>query len=169
MIAADPVSTCRFINNKYQAIYEFISSDSQPLGPVFAFAANVEYQGRGLQHSHGEVWVERAPVIGESSEEEISEFISKHVTCPIPDSTLCPTLYERVMTFQQHKCNDYYLRTKKTKKGLIKVCRFGYPRPLCDNFILRNVVDAVAGRKAFKAICHLYDLPRRANETRIND
>ena len=113
MIVTDPVSATRFIDNKYKAIYDFILSDSQPLGPVYALGAKREYQGRGLQHSHAEVWVEGAPIIGESTDEEICEFVSKYVTCQIPDSTLCPTLYERVIIFQQHSCNDYCLRGKK--------------------------------------------------------
>ena len=145
MIATDPVSSCRFIDNKYKAIYEFILSDSQPLGTVYALGANREYQGRGLQHSHAEAWVEGAPIIGESTEEEICEFVTKYVTCHIPDkyftchipdSTLSPTLYERVITFQQHKCNDYCLRSKKTNAGVKKLCRFGYPRPQRENFVL---------------------------------
>ena len=73
MIATDPVYTCRFIDNKYKAICDFILSDSQPLGPVYALGANREYQGRGLQHSHAEAWVKGAPVIGDSTEEEMCE------------------------------------------------------------------------------------------------
>jgi len=142
MIATNSVSTSRFIDNKYKAVYHFILSDSQPLGPVYALGANCEYQGRGLQHSHAEVWV-GAPIIGESTEVEIFRFVCKYVTCQIPDSTLCPTFYERVTTFQQHKCNDYCLCSKKTKGGIKKVFRFGYPRPQSEKFILRNVVEAV--------------------------
>ena len=91
------------------------------LGPVYFLGANHESQGRGLQHSHAETWVEGAPIIGESTEEEICEFVTKYVTCHIPDSTLSPTLYERVITLQQHKCNDYCLRSKKTNAG-VKRC-----------------------------------------------
>ncbi|XP_065892428.1 uncharacterized protein [Dysidea avara] len=149
MIATDPVSSSRFIDNKYKAIYDFILSDSQPLGPVCALGANREHQGRGLQHSHAEAWVEGAPIIGESTEEEICEFVTKYVTCHIPDITLSPTLYERVITFQQHKCNNYCLRSKKTNAGVKK--------------------NAVAGRKSLKTNSRLYDLPRAANEMRIND
>ena len=84
-------------------------------------------------NSHAEAWVKGAPVIGDSTEKEICEFVRKYVTCRIPDSTLCPTLYEQVTTFQQHKCNGYCLCSKKTKEGVMKVCRFGYPRPQCES------------------------------------
>ena len=36
MITTDPASSSRFIDNKHKAIYDFILSDSQPLGPVCA-------------------------------------------------------------------------------------------------------------------------------------
>ena len=78
--------------------------------------------------------------------------------------TLCPTLYERVMKFQNHKCNDYCLRMKKTKSGVKKVCRFGFPRPQRDKMYLCYVVEAVAWRKQLKT-----NLARRTCEICIND
>ena len=78
-----------------------------------------------------------------TDEKEISEFINKYATCQIPDAILCPTLYEHVMRFQQHKCNNYCLRNKKTKRGFSKVFRFGFPRPQHEKMYLRSVVEAV--------------------------
>ena len=78
MITTDPASSSRFIDNKHEAIYDFILSDSQPLGPVCALGANCEYQGRGLQHSHVEAWVEGAPIIGESTEEICDPILENH-------------------------------------------------------------------------------------------
>ena len=73
------------------------------------------------------------------------------------------------MRFQQHKCNDYCLRSKKIKTGFRKACRFGFPRPQREKMHLRSVVEAVAGRKYLKANSRLYDLPRKSNAIRIND
>ena len=62
------------------------------------------------QHFHLQVWVKDAPLIDEKTDEnEVLAFIARHATCQIPDPTLCPTLHERVMKFQQHKCNSYFL------------------------------------------------------------
>ena len=94
-----------------------------------------------------------------TDEDKVTAFIAKYATCQIPDPTLCPTLHECVMRFQQHKCNDYCLRSKKSKTGFRKVCRFGFPRPQSEKMQLRSVVEAVAGRKCLKANSHLYDLP----------
>ena len=73
------------------------------------------------------------------------------------------------MRFQQHKCNDYCLRSKKIKTGFRKACRFDFPRPKCEKMHLCSVVEAVAGRKCLKANFRLYDLPRKSNTIRIND
>ena len=47
----------------------------------------------------------------------ISAFIAKYATCQIPYPTLCPTLHEHVMRFQQHKY-DYCLQRKNQKLAL---------------------------------------------------
>ena len=170
LVVADLASTSRFIDNKFKAVLDFLVFKNGPLGDVIHYYVRREYQGRGLQHFHLQVWVKDAPLIDEKTDEnEVSAFIARYATCQIPDPTLCPTLHERVMKFQQHKCNSYCLRSKKTKTGFRKVCRFGFPRPLCEKMHLRSVVEAVAGKKCLKANSRLYDLPCKSNEVRIND
>ena len=68
------------------------------------------------------------------------------------------------MKYQQHHCNRYCMRSKKTKHGVRKVCRFGFLRAQNDKITIRSVVEAVAGRKALKANSRLYDLPRSDKE-----
>ena len=87
----------------------------------------------------------------------------------MPDKNLSPILYNRVTNYQSHRCNSYCMRSKKTKLGIRKVCRFGFPRSARDTFTLRTVVEAIAGRKALKVNSRLYDLPRQQNERMIND
>ena len=82
---------------------------------------------------------------------------------------MSPILHDRVTKYQQHRCNKYCMRSKKTKAGMRKVCRFGFPRPERDSFCLHSVVESVAGRKALKPNSRLYDLPRTAKERMIND
>ena len=134
LVAADPVLASRFIDNKFRAVLAFlfinkVPVEERPLGNVTHYCVRREYQSRGLQCLHIQLWIEGAPVMDAKAkdEKEILEFINKYATCQIPDAILCPTLYELVMRFQQHKCNDYCLRSKKTKRGFSKVCRFGFP------------------------------------------
>lgn len=61
------------------------------------------------------------------------------------------------------------MRNKKTKTGFAKVCRFGFPRPITDTLILRDVAVSIAGRKQLKSKSRLVDLPRNEDEAFIND
>jgi len=48
------------------------------------------------------------PIIGESSVEDVSEFIFQHITCKMPNQNISPLLYKRVNMHQRLKHNDYY-------------------------------------------------------------
>ena len=74
LVAADPVSTSRFIDNKFKAMLDFLLSDKGPLGNVIHYCARREYQGRGLQHFHLQLWIKDAPLIDErTDQDEISK------------------------------------------------------------------------------------------------
>jgi len=143
-IAFNPVSTSRFMNNKFKAMFDFICSPDNPIGEVTHYFWRCEYQGRGMQHFHLLIWIKDAPIIGTSSNEDIASFILKYATCRMPNEELSPELYRRVNTHQRHKHNNYCLRSKKTKIGFSKVCRFGFSRPITDALKLRPVFIVVS-------------------------
>ena len=156
-----------------------MSSDN-PIGKVTHYFCWREYQGHGLQHFHFAIWIDGAPILGDKESEmsdkdrqehneKVVKFITNYVSCQIPNKILSPILHDRVMKYQHHRCNQYCLRSKKTKTGIRKVCRFGFPRSQSDSVCLRSAVEAVAGRKALKANLRLYDLPRTAGQRMIND
>lgn len=170
LVAMDPISTSRFIDNKFKAMLKFITMPNGPLGHVEHYAWRREYQSRGLQHFHLMLWVKDAPILGKSTDEEVSLFIRKFVTCHIPDSTNFPVLHLRVKKYQQHYHNSYCQRTKKNKQGkFLKVCRFGFSRPISSTFVMRNVATSIHGRRKLKLKSRLYDLHRTAEEIDIND
>lgn len=166
LFALDPVSVSRFIDNKFQAILDFIHSDDKPLGEIVHSFFRREYQGRGIQHFHLLLWVKDAPILGESPNEDVANFILKYATCRLPDKNISPTLYQRVDTHQRHEHNTYCLRSKKGKG---RICRFGFPRSVTNKLFLRDAVTSIAGRKALKSKSRLYDLPRNEKEKDIND
>ncbi|XP_054287868.1 uncharacterized protein LOC129003595 [Macrosteles quadrilineatus] len=168
-VAMDPISASRFIHIKFKAMLDFIVSDAAPLGKVSHYFYRREYQSRGLQHFHLLLWVENAPVMGTSSNAEVADFILKYITCNVPNASVSPTLNNRVTSYQMHHHNSYCMRTKKTKTGFRKACRFGFLRPITGNLVLRDVVESVAGRKALKSKSRLYDLPRTPSESFVND
>jgi len=52
LVAKDPVSTSRFLDNKFRAMFDFINSKDYPIGEVTHYFWRREYQGRGIQHFH---------------------------------------------------------------------------------------------------------------------
>lgn len=129
-IATDPAIASIFIELKFKAMMAFLLSDSHPLGVIVHFFWRREYQSRGLQHFHIMLWVKNAPIIGKPNDAEIADFITKYISCVIPDKNNFPTLYQRVTKYQSHCHNSYCQRRKKTnKKGSsVSVCRFGFGR-----------------------------------------
>lgn len=128
LVALDPVFTSRFIDNKFHAMLDFITSSDEPLGKIIHYFWRREYQSRGAQHFHLMLWVKDAPILHKSSIDEVASFISKYVTCSIPKKDISPTLHQRVTSYQMHKHNRYCMRRKKTKKRFVSLCRFGFPR-----------------------------------------
>ncbi|XP_067205359.1 uncharacterized protein [Linepithema humile] len=169
LIAYDPVSTSRFMCIKFKAMIDFIRSVDNPIGEVIHYFWRLEYQTRGIQHMHCLIWIRDAPVLGKSPDEEVVSFIQKYVTCEIPDKNVSPTLYETVTSDQNHKHNSYCMRTKKTETNIYRKCRFDFPRSVTTNFVLRDVVTSIVGRKNLRSRSRLYDLPRKKSERFIND
>ena len=52
LVAADPISASRFIENKRKKFIDFIMSSNNPIDKVAHYFCRREYQGRGLQHFH---------------------------------------------------------------------------------------------------------------------
>lgn len=78
LIAADPVSAARFIDNRFEAVLKYICFAANPIGEVTHHYYLYEYQGRGLPHFHCLFWVKNASVFGKSSNKEVKNFILKY-------------------------------------------------------------------------------------------
>lgn len=76
LIATDPVSVSRFMDNKFRAMLDFICSKSNPIGEVIHYFWRREYQTRGTQHFHLLIWIKDAPILEVSSTEDVANFIS---------------------------------------------------------------------------------------------
>ena len=129
---------------------KYILSSDNPIGKVIHYYYCCEYQGRGLSHFHCLFWIKDAPISGKSGNQEIQDFILQHITCRIPDKRTSPELNRRVLAYQQHKHNNYCMRKMKTKTGFISSCRFGFPRLVTSQFILRSVSIAIANKRKLK-------------------
>ena len=136
----------------------------QVLGKVVQFYWKKEYQARGAPHYHVLLWIEGAPVIGESKPEHVITWIEERITCHIPNEKSNPELHRLVTRYQMHKCSNYCRRRRKVANNtFITVCKFGFPRPACDCAKLNPVEESLKSRDK------IYELVRSETEVRVND
>jgi hypothetical protein len=50
------------------------------------------------------LWVKDAPVMGLNKDEEVLDFVAKHITCSLPDALESPELRRMVEQYQKHNC-----------------------------------------------------------------
>ena len=73
-----------------------------------------------------------------------------HITCQIPDKRMSPELHDQILMFQNYRCNSYCLRTLKTNNGTKTACRFGFSRPITQDFIFRDVDGSITNSRKLK-------------------
>ena len=131
IVAENPViAVTMFIHRVRKFFTTCIKGEAKPVGKVVRYFYRIEFQQRGAPHIHVLIWVEDAPILDESSDEEVIAFYKLFVATHIPDE---PSLQEKVIAVQSHSPKH----TKTCRKGN-KVCRFGYPKmPADDVFIVR--------------------------------
>ncbi|CAG4957552.1 unnamed protein product [Parnassius apollo] len=61
------------------------------------------------------------------------------------------------------------MRRKKTKKGFVSVCRFGFPRTVMDSLIIRDIFQTLAARKTLSSNNRLNNIVRSKESDMIND
>ena len=107
LVCQDPVLAGLYIQNKFNALLDYILSDAEPLGKVTHFFVRTEYQTRQMPHWHCLFWCQDAPVIGVDSDEVVLEYIGKYISCKLPSANDDPILHDLVKRYQTHYCNSY--------------------------------------------------------------
>lgn len=165
----EPGLVAYYFNQRFNAFFaKVLLISNSPLGNVSGYFWRREYQSRGAPHMHIKIWIENGPIIGIDKDEDVVNFIDKHITCRLPDQLLEPELYALVIKYQLHKCTDSCIRKRFTGHCSIKYCRYGFPKNVQGITCLNTVEDTlVAKRKS--AGSKIYNLARKPNETMIND
>ena len=126
-LRSNPVTAARHFQYRLELLFkDVLKSKANPLGEIIDYVIRIEFQARGSPHAHTVLWVKNAPKIGVHSDEEVCNFIDKHMSCALPVDD--PTLCEIVKSVQRHSHSAYC-----RKKGS---CRFKFPRPPCTNTLL---------------------------------
>ena len=117
----NPVLAVKLFENRVQALFDcYLKSDAHPIGFITDYVIKIEFQARGSPHAHCLLWIKDAPKLKDHSLDVVSRFISKHVTCKIPQDD--DVLADLVKSRQSHRHSEYCRRKNK--------CRFGFPKPL---------------------------------------
>ena len=121
LIQMDPVTCARHFDYQIsQFLGQFLLRGAEPLGKISDWFYRVEYQQRGSPHIHMLTWLENSPTFGEDSDEEVTLFIYKIITCKKPESDAdLLKLVNRQIHRHSHTCY------KKWRNA----CRFNYPQP----------------------------------------
>ncbi|KAL6420061.1 hypothetical protein ACFW04_011918 [Cataglyphis niger] len=125
LVTRDLLSSYRFLDNKFRAMLDFISSKDHPIGEVTHYLWRREYRV-------------------ESNIEEVFKFILQRISCKMPDQNILPLFYRLINTHQRYTHNDYCLRSKKEGRKVIRRCRFGFPRPVTNTLNMRDEATSIA-------------------------
>ena len=63
---------------------EHFLSDTHPLGHITDYVIKIEFQMRGLPHSHCLLWIKVPPKIDKDPDDVVCAFIDKYITAVIP-------------------------------------------------------------------------------------
>ena len=168
LICKDPILASTYLQTKFDALLKHMLSKANPIGKIKHHFVRTEYQTRLMPHFHCIFWIEDAPLIGQNSDEEVLDFIGKHISCKMPNPNQDPIMYGLVKKFQLHKCNSYCLRRPKKCHGKAR-CKFGFPRAACLKPVLHGVASSIASHKTGSYMKRLYELQRNHNEKCVND
>ena len=119
LVQRDPVTSSRYFDHRVQEFLNAIlKSNCEPIGKLRDFFYRFEFQQRGSPHIHMLVWIENAPTLEKSSEEDIVKFVDEYLTCSVNDAETA-----HLVELQTHKHSSTC-----RKKGKA-ICRFGFPLP----------------------------------------
>ena len=131
-LRSNPVTAARHFQYRLELLFrDVLKSNACPLGEIVDYVIRIEFQARGSPHAHTVLWVKDAPKVDVQTDEEVCNFIDKHMSCALPedDASLC----ELVKSVQKHTHSAYC-----RKKGS---CRFKFPRPPSARTLLARETD----------------------------
>ena len=111
---------------------DFLFSSAEPLGKISDWFYRVEYQQRGSPHIHMLLWLENVPQFQEDSDNDVTAFIDKIITCQKPiDNVELLNLVNRQVHRHSHTC----------RKNTSSKCRFNYPQPPMTQTVILYPLD----------------------------
>ena len=157
LIQMDPVICARHFDYQIsQFLGQFLLGGAEPLGKLSDWFYRVEYRQRSSPHIHMLIWLENSPTFGEDSDEEVTSFIDKIITCKKPGSDAdLLKLVNRQIHRHSHTCHRKFRNE----------CRFNYPQPPMKETTILYPLDRDIARSQRK----LYEDTWKNRKQRLND
>ena len=70
------------------------------MGKIIDYFYHVEFQQRGAPHIHCLFWIENAPKLDTNTDEEVCQFVDKHICCQLPNANDDQNMNEIVKAVQ---------------------------------------------------------------------
>ena len=169
IIMSNPTIAARMFQQRVKTfINNVILSPANPIGEVEDYFYRTEFQQRGWPHIHMIAWVKDAPVFGDDPDEQIVEFVDKHISCALPpeDDT---ELHDIVSNVQMHA-----KRHTKSCRKTGQVCRFNFPKPpsnktfICKRAVPPEVNPNMSKDEIEQKLAEAKEEERKAKETLQN-
>ncbi len=142
------------------------------LGKVTHYFWRREFQQRGTEHYHCLIFIEDDPIQDGSNQDEVADYIDKHISCHFPDESDVVNAELRIVIArcQQHNCTGSCTRFRNLKSGkVISTCRYHFRRPASEETKMSSAALSVKVRFGSPGSKKLYMLKRTFQEKYIND
>ena len=151
LVASDPVSVCRYMENAHKAFIDFILLPDNPIGKVSHYFCRREYQVLGLQHFHFASWIENAPIIGENSNEKVTQ--SDKISSQSVEEAVAgrkalkanSRLYDLPRCNKERMTNDYNAATLLVWNGNMDIQYIGEKSTILKWYITKYTTKAEKG------------------------
>ncbi len=150
-IRTNPVTAARQFQFRLETFFtDFLKSKACPIGLVTDFLLRIEFQTRGSPHCHSLIWIQDAPKLNHSKDEDVIAFIDKYVSCEIPEDD--EELKELVTSLQTHSHSSYCRRNGK--------CRFNVPKPPSSKTLIAREATGELAAQELESACEILSAVR---------
>ena len=113
-LCQNPITGVHMFQHRLEAFfYEYLLSNTHPLGHITNYVIKIEFQMRGSPHAHCLLWVKDAPKIDKDPDDVVCAFIDKYITAVIPPVTSENEHHIKLMdSLQKHTHSEYYCKNK---------------------------------------------------------
>lgn len=134
ILNSNPVLVARHIQYRVKNLFAEVLFGCDAIEKITNYAIRVEFQFRGVAHTHSLIWTLNSPELTEKTIPKFTIFIDSVIKAQIPDESENKDLHDLVKTYQLHK------HTRSCQKYRNTNCRYSYGRFFTERTIIAQPV-----------------------------